>query len=1702
MSTRNFIEVLASVLPRKDISKVLNGLRQNSILWEALGNEEFADTLINWDGSDQIDFWNPSNLAIIRTTMGDGIASNKATSLNEIIENNSGMVQNFFENQLQDPKVPENFLDVAYYSIGLVQKYKQTSSWQSAFKSVFSASTYSENSFIKIWGPVIICLYGMVDDFLPISNILFDHFPFSATLILIHKTYLCNQVTEISACSFIKSYIKELSIIDQYRTIRQLSLMGYKESAYILSRIAANNIILIDPNVCFYKSNGVENLDNYGLQKANLIELICGVLGNNDLFDKLQDISDINEYSEKNEIFSPKLFYENPIERELHSVPVSISPDCDTPEREILATDNSKILSSFHKEMNFENPIIPFRKIFEAEKHWKASNSSDVQSLAKKTVERIINQSSELFFEEIDDSIYELDLIKPLDCLINLDMIEEASLLANYLVEIFPNNQELLFEASKIFDLLNMQELSLSYAILGAYCNPGSFMGNRYLAEFYESKGLWEYSYLERNFIVENDIHSSIDDFLALAHSALANNKYDVVIGTGKYVFEIFPNNGISYWLVGEALSYKGDFDLAISYLNRATLLLENDERPWKSLINAYRFTNNQQLLYKTINNATRLIPDSCSLKLSQAQYYIDNENIEEGHKLLGDARRLKTTGPSTVLELGKLYEETGDLKESKEVYMDGFHRWPLITDFPLRLGKLLMEQNNYVEAETILNDFLTSNPNDLDTWILYLKSQMGDIHASLIGYVFNQSESGLSLTEKIHPTCERILISRPDDPLFNLLMAEILLIKSRTEEALDIYRNINKSQYQFSGEELWRMKAGYGKAELDCLNTEAAIAILIEAVTEKPDYFDTTRILAEAYIKASLDENALELGLEFIERNGDDPKVFDWYFGIIKEIPDKRMGANYIDKALKLVRTNPDIYVSLASMHLQNNLVDEAEYVLVNYLNQDELTIPQLQNAAFLFYKLDKLDYGWQFINTGIRKKSNNNLELLSDAVGILINQGNYLEALKYLDEIIEIRPEEIYAITLKSDLLAESGDLSGAIDNITTALNLLLKRKSRGAGFSDDFHFKYLTPAWNKSLENISEIFMRIIFLNRKLGNLENAFDLAKESVELIPNHLPTRYRAVELAFELLDFQQALEWASYVDEYREPEIIDNSHEDLGEYLEALVGIYIFLCEYELSSGQFTIAEHRLNQLISIDQTDPRIRSLIVRFKIRDGERIKANQELQKIIDDNQSVEYYLRENQIIGNNFEQYRINSQIHSLIDTALELYHWDIAYQLANLDLDSSPSSPLRHFFILKVIAHSLEKLALCSDLQCKNLMGSLEKLLENCMEKANTSLAFIENNSKMPGNLLETLRLVLVLLNKSTGEIGDSNKCLEIINEDILLSSIYRKLGIYDALSRLVNYQETQVDVLINAAFGLSRTNLESGYQLAKVCINIDPDNPFGQAVFSKICEELGSFKEAYESIKMALIYYPEEPNWHFNAARLAEKLNRNEESIYHYQKSLNYLPDNATIYLNLGQAYLENNQPALAIEVFEKCSNEITDNYQLNLGFAKAYALLGNYGRANMYIKKSIEMAPNYSEPLWVGATMAYDSGHLLEARDLAERMYTQHPDDIEIILAYCKLQEKLDSPELAVRVLHDAMTRFEYIPIEIVLKCGELVYRMEGPLQAMDVLGKKKDQFSTKPEFLGAYSKYHFEGGFIQQAELYAYEALKFKSLFARDK
>ena len=271
MSNNKFVELLTSVLPRKDLSKVLSALRPNSIIWEAFENEEFTDALINWDGSDQTAFWIPSNLAMIKMYMGEGFTNKKGTSLNTIIESKAEKLQNILDNQIKDPKIPENFLDVASYSIGLVQKYHQMSSWQMIYKEIFSQTIYSENSFIKIWGPVIICLYGMVDDFSSITNIMFNHFPFYSTFIHLHKTLISNQVSEIAACNYLSGLIKDLSILDQYRTIRQLSLWGYKESTHTLSRIIANNISLDNLNTNFSSSNINDISDNNRSQLWNLL---------------------------------------------------------------------------------------------------------------------------------------------------------------------------------------------------------------------------------------------------------------------------------------------------------------------------------------------------------------------------------------------------------------------------------------------------------------------------------------------------------------------------------------------------------------------------------------------------------------------------------------------------------------------------------------------------------------------------------------------------------------------------------------------------------------------------------------------------------------------------------------------------------------------------------------------------------------------------------------------------------------------------------------------------------------------------------------------------------------------------------------------------------------------------------------------------------------------------------------------------------------------------------------------------------------------------------------------------------------------------------------------------------------------------------------------------------------------------------------
>ena len=122
--------------------------------------------------------------------------------------------------------------------------------------------------------------------------------------------------------------------------------------------------------------------------------------------------------SRNHELLTQKYIPEGTNQTESQSFSQRSYPEKNISDSENIESSMAIIPSNFHNIRNCDFSIIPFQKILEAEKLSLEGFIGDGQLLAKKTVDKFVNQSNELFIEQIDDSIFEIDFIKPLRSLL------------------------------------------------------------------------------------------------------------------------------------------------------------------------------------------------------------------------------------------------------------------------------------------------------------------------------------------------------------------------------------------------------------------------------------------------------------------------------------------------------------------------------------------------------------------------------------------------------------------------------------------------------------------------------------------------------------------------------------------------------------------------------------------------------------------------------------------------------------------------------------------------------------------------------------------------------------------------------------------------------------------------------------------------------------------------------------------------------------------------------------------------------------------------------------------------------------------------------------------------------------------------------------------------------------------------------------
>lgn len=232
-------------------------------------------------------------------------------------------------------------------------------------------------------------------------------------------------------------------------------------------------------------------------------------------------------------------------------------------------------------------------------------------------------------------------------------------------------------------------------------------------------------------------------------------------------------------------------------------------------------------------------------------------------------------------------------------------------------------------------------------------------------------------------------------------------------------------------------------------------------------------------------------------------------------------------------------------------------------------------------------------------------------------------------------------------------------------------------------------------------------------------------------------------------------------------------------------------------------------------------------------------------------------------------------------------------------------------------------------------------------------------------------------------EAGNSKKCLEIINDILLLQPTDNEYLNIKAEALLIeeNYQEAE-DIYLKI-LPLSENKAHTYYQLSEAAqgldnheraieyllhaIKLDPTNEEVMFELFHSHEQLGKTEECVKQLQSFIDNSPYSKHSWYNLGIMYDRLNRYEDAIDAYEFAVAIDDSFSSAYYNMGVAYMSISNFDKALDKLG-CAEEI-ENEQDPLLFqsiAHCFFELNDFKQALRYYKKSIDISDQMHEAWW----------------------------------------------------------------------------------------------------------------------------------------
>ncbi|MDH6355813.1 tetratricopeptide (TPR) repeat protein [Dysgonomonas sp. PH5-45] len=505
-----------------------------------------------------------------------------------------------------------------------------------------------------------------------------------------------------------------------------------------------------------------------------------------------------------------------------------------------------------------------------------------------------------------------------------------------------------------MFDYLNycLQIDSTNANVLYEMGNIHNLLGNKNRAlEFYRKAV---------GFDSDNAYYAS-----AMAGLCLELQQYTEAISLYKKIIAQNPDRMDLYLYLSESYRMDGDIPKAIEALNKLEQLSGLNERISLQKFQLYSVINEKDKAYAEVQKYIDKNPTEINYLLLLGGLYVYDKRFKEAAEVYAKARKIDEDNPLLITAMANYYEQTGDKAAAEE-----------------ELHTALL--NPGIDADTKIN---------------------------IVAQYQRTLQQRKEDTEKLNLLLDTLMTQYPQEPRFNLMLGNLLLLQEKTDEA--------RFQFQVYAES--EPTNPYGWEQLlkavPADSIDMSIRICQKAIEYVPEgslfhiYLGDNYVAKEQYRKAL---DAYESGIEATEPDSDQNiYILSVFYGQIGTVYHQMGNTDstylYYEKSLQY---NP------------SNM-----FVLNNY-------------SYFLSVERKNLDKAEKM--SAITIKANPTEPTYLDTYGwILFEQGAYPMAKIYLENAVKYSEEEG---TTSAEVYEHYGDVLYKLDDKEQALKYWEKAKAKG--------------------------------------------------------------------------------------------------------------------------------------------------------------------------------------------------------------------------------------------------------------------------------------------------------------------------------------------------------------------------------------------------------------------------------------------------------------------------------------------------------------------------------------------------------------------------------------------------------------------------------------------------------------------------------